>query len=267
MYMRKIIDQFKSWQPQTALMLGSGLNDFADEHITVEHTVPYAEIDGFPLPTGERHKGNLILGTLDGLRVACLQGRYHRFEGYSAEQIRLPIELVYQLGVKSVLITNASGGIRPDLHPGDVMRITDHINMLGINPLLGPPPAGGSTRHIDMTYAWDLEWGRRLQEAAAAASVPLNQGVYVAVHGASFETPAEIKAYAAMGADAVGMSTVVECIWARHRGMKVLGLSLITNYAASHEREALDVQHVFHTAAAAKPVFARLVKLALPLAH
>ncbi len=261
--MQDTIIQFESFQPQIALMLGSGLNGFADEHISIEHTTPYTQIEGFPEPTGEQHKGNLVLGTIDGLRIACLQGRYHRFEGYMPEEIIRPVELVANMGVKSIILTNASGGIRHDLHPGDIMRITDHINFLGINPLLGAPQADGSTRHIDMTYAWDPEWGTRLDKKAEENGLTLKKGVYVSTFGPSFETPAEINAFKVLGADAVGMSTVQECIWARRRGLKVLGLSLITNYAASREREALDVQHVFDTANKAQPLFANLVKLAL----
>jgi len=218
-------------QPRVAIVLGSGLNSFAErlKHVDV---IPYSEIPLFPLLTVPGHSGRLLLGNLVGVPVAILQGRAHYYEGYSFSQITLPIRVMRLLGAEVLIVTNAAGSIRQDWAPGELMAITDHINLPGIaghNPLRGPNDDLLGPRFPSMSSAYDLQLLNLLRNEAREQKIGLHEGVYVMAAGPNFETPAEIRFLRAVGADAVGMSTVPEVLVARHAGMRVLGISCISN--------------------------------------
>lgn len=214
-------------QPKIAIILGSGLGSLADQ-IEDPIVVPYAEIPHFVRSTATGHKGNFICGRLGGKEVLAMQGRFHYYEGYTMQQVTFPVRVMKLLGVQHLLVSNAAGGINPSFKLGDLMIIRDHINMLP-NPLIGPNNADFGTRFPDMTRAYDREWIQRMEEIAADLAIPVKKGVYVGLTGPSFETPAEYAFYGKVGGDAIGMSTVPEVIVARHAGMRVFGMSVITN--------------------------------------
>ena len=214
-------------EPQIAIILGSGLGSLADQ-IEDPIVVPYAEIPHFVRSTAAGHKGNFICGRLGGKTVLAMQGRFHYYEGYTMQQVTFPVRVMKLLGVQHLLVSNAAGGINPALKLGDLMIIRDHINMLP-NPLFGPNNADFGTRFPDMTRAYDREWIQLMEEIAAHLAIPVKKGVYVGLTGPSFETPAEYAFYGKVGGDAIGMSTVPEVIVARHAGMRVFGMSVITN--------------------------------------
>ena len=217
--------------PEVAVVLGSGLGGFADR-VTQTAVVPYSEIPGFPVSTAPGHAGRFVFGYVEETPVVVMQGRVHLYEGYTPHDVVLPVRLMKAMGAKILFVTNASGGINPGFEVGDFMLIDDHINLQGTNPLIGPNDDEFGERFCDMTFVYDPEMKEAALRAAEKAGVPLRRGVYIAVTGPSYETPAEIRAFRALGADAVGMSTVPEVIAASHAGMKVLGFSLITNMAA-----------------------------------
>ncbi|MFQ5347530.1 MAG: purine-nucleoside phosphorylase, partial [Rhodothalassiaceae bacterium] len=225
--------------PATALILGSGLGRFA-EAMEVAAEIPYADIPGFPVSTVAGHAGRLLIGTAAGLPLAAMQGRMHLYEGYPAARLAIPIRTLRLLGVERLIVTNAAGSLRKAWGPGTLMAIRDHINLSGHNPLAGPNDERFGARFFDMSEAYDPALRARLAAAARAEGIPLCEGVYVQVLGPNFETPAEVRMLSRMGADAVGMSTVPECLVARHAGMRVLGLSLITNHAAGIAGHALS---------------------------
>jgi purine-nucleoside phosphorylase len=227
-----------SHQPRLGLVLGSGLGRLG-EQIESPTALPYAAIPGLAPTSVGSHAGRLVLGWLEGQPVAVLQGRVHLYEGHAAGQVVLPLLLLWRLGIDGIILTNAAGGINPAFGEGALMAISDHINLTGHNPLIGPeeprltPPGGrGSPRFVDMTDAYDPAWRALAHRVATAAGITLHEGVYLGLTGPSFETPAEIRMAARLGADAVGMSTVLETIAARAAGLRVLGLSCITNLAA-----------------------------------
>ena len=213
--------------PRTAIILGSGLDGLADR-ITDAIVIPYAEIPNFVRSTATGHKGNLISGRLGGRWVIAMQGRFHYYEGYTMRQVTFPVRVMKLLGIENLLVSNAAGGINETFKVGDLMIIRDHINMMP-NPLIGPNEEAFGTRFPDMTHAYDREFIRYAEEIAAERSIPLRKGVYVGLTGPSFETPAEYAFYGKVGGDAIGMSTVPEVIVARHAGMRVFGMSVITN--------------------------------------
>jgi inosine/guanosine/xanthosine phosphorylase family protein len=217
-------------RPTLALILGSGFRRVAD-HVQVEMDLPYATLPGFPPPSVGGHDGQLCMGTLAGVPICVLSGRSHYYEGHSMGEITRPVRTLAAMGIRDLLVTNAAGGIRRGFRPGDFMLLTDHINLMGDNPLRGWK-GGNQDRFVDMTRAYDAGLGRLLRQAARRRGVRLREGVYLAVAGPSYETPAEIRAFAALGADAVGMSTVPEVIVARQLGLRVVGLSCLTNLAA-----------------------------------
>jgi xanthosine phosphorylase len=217
--------------PKLAIVLGSGLGGFADK-LEDATAIPYTELPGFPTPSVEGHAGRLVVGLLDGVRVACLQGRVHVYEGQGTAPLATMIRTLAALGTRLLVLTNASGAIDPAIAPGAIAVITDHINMLGTSPLTGPNDDSIGPRFPDMTEVYDPELRRLIEASGKALGLDLAQGVYLATPGPSFETPAEIRAFGALGAALVGMSTVPEAILARHAGMKVLGLSIVTNRAA-----------------------------------
>jgi purine-nucleoside phosphorylase len=246
-------------QPRVGLILGSGLNFFAEASVEDAVQVPYRELDDFPQSTVEGHAGQFVAGTVAGVPVLCMQGRFHYYEGYDLDQVTLPIRLMRLLGVEILILTNAAGGIDSSFKPGDLMLIEDHINFQGVNPLRGPNVDAFGPRFPDMTTAWDRELRSLAISVADAQGLDLVRGVYLAVSGPSFETPAEIRAFYGMGANAVGMSTVPECIVARHAGMRVVGFSCITNVAAGMNNEPLTHEEVAETANRVREPFANLL--------
>jgi purine-nucleoside phosphorylase len=256
---QKLKSLLGDFQPEWGLVLGSGLGFFAEEHITQPVFIPYADVPGFPQSTVEGHAGRFVCGKVAGKSVICMQGRFHYYEGYSLEQVVMPIRLMAALGVEKLMLTNAAGGICVDLLPGSLMLIKDHINLIGSNPLRGPNADEFGTRFPDMTEAYDRRLRRVALDIAARQGTSLREGVYLATSGPSFETPAEIRAFKHLGADAVGMSTVPECIVARHCGIKVAGISCITNSAAGLGQGTLSHEEVSATAAKVKDRFAALL--------
>lgn len=249
--------------PDIGVILGSGLGGFADL-LNDAVAIPYAEIPGFPVSSVPGHAGRLVLGTLGGARVAAMQGRVHVYEGYPAWQVAFPARVLCSLGIKALVVTNAAGGIRADLLPGDLMAIADHVNLSGHNPLTGPNEEKLGPRFPDLSTAYDPALRALLSEAAARLRLPLKQGVYAWLAGPSYETPAEIRMLRSMGADAVGMSTVPEVIAAAHMGVKVAGISCITNHAAGIARKPLSHAEVSETAERVKDLFSGLLAAFLP---
>ena len=218
-------------QSRLALILGSGLGDIA-EQLESSVAVPFSDLPDWPQATVQGHIGRILVGHWHGVELACLQGRLHYYEGHPAAQLSLPVRTLHALGCRDLLLTNAAGSLRPDMGPGSLMLITDHINWAGVNPLIGPNEDALGSRFFDLSQAWDADLSQSLRRAAIDTGVEMREGVYLMCSGPNFETPAEIRAFARLGADAVGMSTVPECLVARHCGMRVAGISSITNLAA-----------------------------------
>ncbi len=218
-------------QPQIGIVLGTGLGGFA-AHLSDAVAIPYAEIPHFPRPTIEGHAGRLVLGSFAGVPLAVMQGRVHAYEGYTPRQVIYPVRVLSRLGIRTLVITNAAGGIRTDFASGQLVLISDHINFTGQNPLAGPNEARLGERFCDMSDAYSRRLRALAHCAAESEGFTLREGVYLGLTGPSFETPAEIRAFRTLGADLVGMSTVHEVIAARHLGMEVLGFSSVTNMAA-----------------------------------
>lgn len=233
--------------PETALVLGSGLGALA-ERVEDPVSLEYGEIPGFPVSTVEGHRGRLVLGRFGETPVAVMQGRVHLYEGYSPSEAVLPIRVLHGLGAKRVILTNAAGGMGPGLRPGDLMLITDHISAFVPSPLIGPNEDSFGPRFPDMTEVYSSALRRRVKETAEKLHFLLKEGIYLQVRGPQYETPAEIRMYRGLGADAVGMSTVCEAICARHMGMEVCGVSCITNLAAGLSGRPLSHEEVRETA-------------------
>jgi purine-nucleoside phosphorylase len=231
-----------SLEPRAAIVLGSGLGFLADEARGAVR-IPYAEIPGFPQPGVAGHKGELVAGTLDGVPVLIQSGRFHLYEGHEADVAALPVRVMATLGVRTLIVTNAAGGVRLTFRPGTLMLIADHINLMFRNPLTGPV-LEGEERFPDMSEPYDATLRTLARDAAREAKIPLEEGVYAGLLGPSYETPAEIRMLQRLGADAVGMSTVPEVIVARARGMRCLGFSTITNLAAGISTAPLSHQEV-----------------------
>lgn len=249
-----------SIHPTVGLVLGSGLGGYAD---TLEDAVriPYSEIPNFPVPTIPGHAGALVFGKKCGQEVVVLQGRIHYYEGLPQREITLPIRVLALLGVKTVVLTNACGGVNLDFKPGDLMLISDHINYSGANPLIGPNMDEFGPRFPDMSDLYTASLREKIKENAQKAGILLREGVYAMYSGPSFETPAEIRMFRLMGADTVGMSTVPEAIVAGHSGMQVVGVSCITNMAAGILPVKLTHEEVTETANRVKQVFQKLIDL------
>lgn len=265
MQLPELPTELTDFKPEIGLILGSGLGFFADDRIEVVGRLPYDEIEGFPVSTVPGHAGRFVYGTLAGKRVICMQGRFHFYEGYRMDQLTLPIRLMHAMGVHTLFVTNAAGGINRSYAPGDFMLLSDHINGLGTNPLIGWQGDEG-VRFPDMTEVYDGELRAKIRDWAKAHEVELKEGVYLATTGPSFETPAEVRAFATLGADAVGMSTVPEAIVARKFGMRVLGISCITNAAAGFSESELSHEEVSETADRVRPQFASLLAAGVELA-
>ena len=257
---------------KTAVVLGSGLGAFAGE-LTNATTIPYEEIPHFARSTVEGHAGRLVLGELDGRPIACQQGRFHYYEGYSMEDVTFPIRVFGSMDIENVILTNAAGSLSTEMKPGSLMLIGDHINCIGENPLRGPNDNRWGPRFPDMTEVYDRSYQDIVVEAAEAIANErvasgadkqktdfLHRGIYCGLSGPTYETPAEIRMYRLLGADALGMSTVPEAIIARHQGIKVIGISCITNFAAGMTDGEIDHNHVMETGAMVAEVFGELLR-------
>ncbi|HJR36454.1 MAG TPA: purine-nucleoside phosphorylase [Gemmatimonadales bacterium] len=245
-------------QPTVALVLGSGLGGLA-ERIADGVRIKYAAIPGFHLPTVEGHRGELVVGTLGGKTVLAQSGRFHMYEGYSAQENVLPVRVFASLGIRSLIVTNAAGGVRRSFGAGTMMLIADHLNLTGRNPLIGAVYEGDE-RFPDMTAAYDPEYRELARATATRLGIPLEEGVYAGLLGPTYETPAEVRMLERLGADAVGMSTVAEVIAARARGMRCLGFSLVTNPGAGISPTPLSHREVMETAGRAGKELARLIE-------
>jgi purine-nucleoside phosphorylase len=253
----------RSLVPRVGVVLGSGLGEFA-EAVAEPTVIPYAEIPRFRSAGVVGHAGRLVLGKVGPADVAVLQGRIHHYEGHDIAEVVFPLRVLARLGIQSALLTNAAGGISRAFRPGDLMIIRDHINLMGVNPLRGPNEARLGPRFPDMSAAWDPAYQETIAAALAEIGRPPLRGVYVGLAGPSYETPAEIRMCALLGADAVGMSTVPEAIAARHLGLRLAGISCITNLAAGISDRPLDHQEVTETGRRIKDDFIRLLKLVVP---
>jgi purine-nucleoside phosphorylase len=249
--------------PRVAIVLGSGLGSFA-ERVQQPVAIAYTAIPHFPHATVEGHTGRLVAGTVAGTPVAVMQGRVHAYEGYSPEEVTFPVRVLGRLGITTLVITNAAGGVRLDLKQGQLVLLSDHINLTGRNPLAGRNDPRLGQRFFDMTYAYTKRLRLLAQTAVAGHGIELAEGVYLGVPGPSFETPAEIRAFRSWGADLVGMSTVHEVIVARHMGMQVLGISCVTNMAAGILDQPLNHEEVMETGARAQADLTTLLVALLP---
>jgi purine-nucleoside phosphorylase len=249
--------------PALGIILGSGLGNFASQ-VEEPTAIPYADIPHFPQSTVEGHSGKLVLGTIAGVPVAVMQGRVHAYEGYSLSEVTFPTRVLGLLGCKSLIVTNAAGAINTAYKQGRLVAISDHINLTGSNAALGPNEPTFGPRFFDMTAAYSSQLRALAQAEAAKQNIPLAEGVYLAVLGPSYETPAEIRAFRTLGADLVGMSTVHEVIVARHMGIEVLGLSLVTNMAAGVLDEAINHEEVMETGRRVERQFTSLLAALIP---
>jgi purine-nucleoside phosphorylase len=250
-------------RPAVAVVLGSGLGAFANELMSPV-AIPYAEIPGWPCSTALGHAGELILGCLDSLPVAVMAGRAHLYEGYTPAQVTFGMRVLGRLGVRSIVFTNAAGGINLSLQRGRLVLISDHINLQGVNPLVGPNDETFGPRFPDMSEAWCANYRDIARQAAAELGIPLAEGVYAALLGPSYETPAEIRYLRTIGADLVGMSTVPEAIVANHMGIKVLGVSCVTNMAAGILPKKITHEEVLETGEMVRGTLVQLLKRILP---
>lgn len=244
--------------PDIGIVLGSGLGDFA-EKINSAKIIGYSELKGFPISTNKMHKGRFIFGYIDDVPVVAMQGRIHYYEGYTMDQVVMPIRLMRMMGAKKLILTNAAGGINNDFAPGNLMAITDHITSFVPSPLIGENIEELGTRFPDMTNVYDKEMTDVLRNTAKNLNIDLKEGVYLQTTGPNYETPAEINAYRILGADAVGMSTACEAMAAVHCGMKVCGISCITNMAAGITGQPLSDDEVVDVASKVSDSFSRLL--------
>ena len=242
-----------------AIILGTGLGALADE-IAVECAIEYRDLPNFPLSTVESHSGRLLCGTLGGKTVMAMQGRFHRYEGYSLQQVTFPVRVLRALGAGTLVVSNACGGMHPLWAPGDLMLIADHLNLLGDNPLIGPNDDALGPRFPDMSEPYDLALRQLARDVAVANGITLREGVYAAVQGPNLETRAEYRFLRAIGADVVGMSTVPEVIVARHGGMRVLGLSIITDQCLPDALEPASLAQIVKVARDAEPKLTAVVR-------
>lgn len=252
------IRKASSLRPRTGIILGTGLGKLVDE-IEIDVAIPYGEIPNFPLSTVESHQGRCIVGRLRGVPVYALQGRFHLYEGYSARETTFPVRVFGVLGIETILISNAAGGMNPNYRKGDLMLFTDHINLQGANPLVGPNIDDWGPRFPDMSEPYDVELRTLAEARALELGIKLHQGVYVAVEGPNLETRAEYRFLRMIGADVVGMSTVPETIVARHMGLRVMAISVITDECFPDALEPVSLADVLAAAGEAEPKLTRLM--------
>lgn len=248
-----------SKSPKTAVILGSGLGSLGDE-IQNPLIIPYQDIEGFPKSTVSGHRGQLIIGELNGCEVLCLQGRFHLYEGHQPIVIAEVIHALKSIGIEKLIVTNAAGSLNPNFAPGEIMLISDHINFSGRNPLVGPNNNEMGPRFVDMSNAYDRDLRQKMRQIAEREKITLHEGVYLMVLGPNFETAAEIKAFRTLGADTVGMSTVPEVIAAAHCGIKVVAISAITNFGTGMQTSPLSHDETLQEAAKASDALTKLVK-------
>ena len=253
-----VVRERSSVRPDVAIILGTGLGGLAQQ-IAVEASIPYEQIPGFPLSTVETHAGRLLLGRLGKRSVVAMQGRFHRYEGYGLAQVTFPVRVLHALGARSLIVSNACGGMNPLWAPGDLVLLSDHINLLGDNPLIGSNDERLGPRFPDMSAPYDPELRALARAAALDLGIVLREGVYVAVPGPNLETRAEYRMLRMMGADVVGLSTVPEVIVANHTGMRTLGISIITDQCLPDALEPADIGRIIATAARAEPSLTRLI--------
>ncbi len=245
--------------PELGIVLGSGLGSLADD-LEDATAIPFGDLPGWPAATAPGHNGRLLLGRLGGRLVVMLQGRFHMYEGNDVGLVVEPVLLFRRLGASAVVLTNAAGGLDPSFRPGTLMIISDHLNLTGRNPLIGPNADSIGPRFPDLTDAWSRRLRERLRAAASAEGVAVAEGIYVGLTGPNYETPAEVRLYASLGGHAVGMSTVVECIAARWAGLEVCGVSLVTNAGAGYTGDPLTHEEVLAAGAEAGPRLARMIR-------
>jgi len=249
--------------PKIGIILGSGLGGLV-QHLEIEQEIPYAEIPNFPVSTVKGHRGSLIFGKMNGVDVIVCSGRFHFYEGYSMQEVTFPIQVLKELGVNKLIISNAAGGMNPSFKVGDIMLIRDHINLFPTNPLLGPNNDEMGPRFLDMSEAYSKKMLKIAFDCAKNLDIHVQNGVYIGVTGPCFETPAEYRMFNILGGDAVGMSTVPETIVARHRGMEVFGLSVITDLGIVGQVERISHEEVLQAANIAGPKMVKLVYEMLP---
>ena len=253
-YLKDAVDR----TPDIALILGSGLGDLADQAENAQ-VVPYSEIPGFPVSTAPSHKGNLVFGELGGKSVVLMQGRFHTYEGYSQAECTIPVAVFHQLGVKTLVLTAATGGLNYNHKAGDLMLIRDHINFTGTNPLIGPNDSAIGPRFTGMFDCYDPEYLELIRGVALKEGIRLHEGVYCAINGPVFFTKAELRMLMKLGADSIGMSTVPECIVARHRGMRVAGIAVVSDIAIPDSGHHATEEEVIATAQKTGPIFQKLL--------
>ena len=255
---QRIKESLGDFAPEIGIVLGSGLGELADEYCSL--AIPYSEIPGFETSQVSGHKSRLVFAEINNKKVVMMQGRFHYYEGHSIQKVVFPIKVMKKLGVKSVILTNAAGGVNPAFNPSDLMIITDHINHMNVNPLIGPNDDEMGLRFPDMSEVYSPELVEMVKKTASRLGIDTQEGVYMALTGPSYETPAEVRMARIIGADAVGMSTVPEAIVAKWAGMNVIGISCICNSAAGVSTVALSHSDVIHAANIAKDRFKTLVK-------
>jgi len=260
---RRLLESRTPLRPTIGVVLGSGLGAFADE-LSERTDIPYAEIPGWPGSTAVGHAGKLAIGKLGELAVAVMAGRAHLYEGYTPAQVTFGVRVLGRLGVRAMVFTNAAGGINLTLEQGGLVLISDHINLQGVNPLTGPNDDSLGPRFPDMSEAYSRAYREAAKQVAAELCVPISEGVYAAMLGPSYETPAEIRYLRTIGADVVGMSTVLEAIVANHMGIKVLGISCVTNMAAGILPQKIHHEEVLETGAQVRDTLVRFLKTLLP---
>ena len=253
------IQNATNFKPEIGIILGTGLGGLVKE-IEIVQTLKYSDIPNFPVSTVEGHKGQLIFGKLGGKNIIAMQGRFHFYEGYDMKEVTFPVRVMNDLGIKKLMVSNASGGLNPAFKVGDVMMITDHINMFSNNPLLGPNIDQLGARFPDMSQAYDGHLRNLARKIALKNHIDLKEGVYVGVSGPTFETPAEYKMFRIIGGDAIGMSTVPEVIVARHMGMQVFGISIITDSGVPGEIVEISHEEVQEVAMKAEPKMSLIIK-------
>ena len=254
----EVIRAASDMRPNYMIILGTGLGQLADE-LSIETEISYDKIPHFPVSTVEGHSGRLLFGTLSGKEVVAMQGRFHYYEGYSMKQIAFPVQVLKSIGVDTLIVSNACGGMNPHYKLGEIMLITDHINLLGDNPLIGPNDDELGPRFPDMSDPYTERLREIAQTVALEKSIPMHQGVYVAVSGPMLETRAEYRFLRLLGADVVGMSTVPEVIAAAHMGMEVLGISAITDECFPDALEPIDIEKIFEAAGMAEPKMTQVI--------
>ena len=259
----KSISQRSSLRPQIGLVLGSGLGAFADS-LSDAKRIPFADIPAFPCSTAIGHAGQMVIGNAGAIPVAVMQGRVHLYEGYSAREAAFPMRVFGRMGIRSVILTNAAGGINLKYQQGALVLVSDHINLQGTTPLLGANDDRFGVRFPDMTHAYDKTYRELARDEADKLGMTLHEGVYAALLGPSYETPAEIRYLRTIGADLVGMSTALEVVAARHMGMKVLAISCVTNMAAGILDQPLSHQEVMETGERVRESFEALLRAVLP---